>query len=119
MEDLTDEEILSLAGALRGLREELSRALATSAEGTKPVSLEQPIGRVSRMDALQNQELAKAARRQQELRLGQVQQALAAVKRGDYGYCRACDEPIGIARLRARPESPLCLRCQGGRERRR
>ena len=41
-----------------------------------------------------------------------VAEALIAIKNGDYGYCRRCDEPIASARLAAQPEANLCLLCQ-------
>lgn len=69
------------------------------------------------MDAIQQQKMAEAGLRQQELRLGRVKVALAAMAAGEYGVCRGCDEPIGYRRLRARPEATMCLRCQGSQER--
>jgi len=116
-EELTDAQIETLGARLEALRDALVAALDKSKEGVAVVSLDQPIGRVSRIDALQQQKLAQASRRQQELKLGQVRVALAAVESGDYGFCRSCEEPIGFRRLSAQPESPFCLRCQGGRER--
>lgn len=118
MEELTDEQVEELAEKLRGLRTEVERSLEGSAEAAKIVSLDQPIGRISRMDAIQQQKMAEASRRQQTLRLSHTAVALAAVESGDYGLCRSCEEPIGYRRLSARPESLFCLRCQGGRERR-
>ena len=115
--ELTDEQERELGAALRRLRDELGAALASSKEGIEVVSLDQPIGRVSRIDAIQQQKMAQANRRKQELRLSQIGVALAAMEDRDYGYCRGCEEPIGHRRLRARPETPFCLRCQGGRER--
>ncbi|MCA9609355.1 MAG: TraR/DksA family transcriptional regulator [Myxococcales bacterium] len=117
MDDLTDAQIQELAAALERLKEELEAALSSARGAAEVVSLDQPIGRVSRMDALQQQEMAQASRRQIELRLGQVAVALDAVARGEYGECRSCGEPIGVRRLAARPETPFCLTCQGGRER--
>lgn len=116
MDELTDEQIDELRAALEALRDELSAALDQARDGTKPVSLDQPIGRVSRVDALQQQQMAQANRRNVELRLAQVRQALAAVESGEYGYCRKCEEPIGYGRLRSRPEAPFCVECQRGRE---
>ncbi len=118
MDELTDEQRRALEDALRRLQEELTAALESSREGIEVVSLDQPIGRVSRIDAIQQQKMAQANRRKQELRLSQVGVALAALEADEYGYCRGCDEPIGHRRLTARPETPFCLRCQGGRERR-
>lgn len=115
-EELTDAQIGELRRALEALEAELEQALAGSEEGARVVSLDQPIGRLSRMDAIQQQNMAAASRRQQELRLGQVRVALRAIEDGEYGDCKSCDEPIALRRLTARPETPFCLRCQGGRE---
>lgn len=116
MDELTDAQVEELRAALEALRDELQAALDQTRDGAKPVSLDQPIGRVSRVDALQQQQMAQANRRNVELRLAQVRQALSAVESGDYGYCRKCEEPIGYGRLRSRPEAPFCVECQRGRE---
>ena len=76
------------------------------------------VGRVSRIDAIQVQQMAKAGLRALELRLDQTAQALRHSDRNDYGYCRACDESIGYRRLKAKPESPMCVNCQGASEKR-
>lgn len=115
-EELTEAQVRELGAALEALRDELEAALESSREGAEVVSLDQPIGRVSRIDAIQQQKMAAASRRQQELRLGQVRVALRAIEDGEYGLCKSCEEPIAYRRLQAGPESPLCLRCQGGRE---
>lgn len=117
MDELTEPQVEELAAKLRALEAELRASIEKGREGAQVVSLDQPIGRLSRMDAMQQQKMAEAAKRKAELRLGQVQVALSAVADGDYGYCRSCDEPIGLRRLSARPESPFCLSCQGRRER--
>ena len=76
------------------------------------MDLDEPIGRLTRMDAMQQQNMTKAGRRSLEARLKQIAGALAGVQTGDYGLCVRCDEAIGYARLRARPESRLCVLCQ-------
>ncbi len=116
-DELTETQIDELRAALEALELELTASLKSAAEGAKVVDLDQPIGRVSRIDAIQQQKMAEASKEKQQLRMGQVRVALAAMESGEYGDCRSCDEPIGYRRLRARPESPFCLRCQGGRER--
>lgn len=116
-EELTDAQVEELGERLRALEVELRGALEAGSDGAKVVSLDQPIGRVSRIDALQQQKMAEASKQKQQIRLGQVKVALGALAQGDYGYCRECEEPIGYKRLNARPETPFCLQCQGGRER--
>jgi RNA polymerase-binding protein DksA len=54
--------------------------------------------------------LAEIDRDAQELRA--IQDALARLKRGEYGYCQRCGEEIAPARLEAMPQATLCVRCQ-------
>ena len=112
MDDLTEEQIAELETRLSAMRDELTALLESTREDTRPVSLEEPIGRLTRMDAIQQQSMSAAIRRQTDLRLRQVAQALGMARRGEYGLCRRCEDPIGYARLSARPESPYCLDCQ-------
>jgi DnaK suppressor protein len=117
MEDeLTPAQLDALERDLRALAEELEVSLERSADAEKPVDLEEPIGRVSRMDAIAQREISQAGRRQQAQQLGQVRSALLAIDEGEYGSCRLCDEPIGYRRLKARPYSVVCLTCQTQRE---
>jgi len=48
--------------------------------------------------------------------LKKVQQALARIDSGDYGYCEETGEPIGVPRLLARPTATLSLEAQQRRE---
>ena len=48
--------------------------------------------------------------------LKKVQQSLARIERGDYGFCEDPGEPIGIPRLLARPTATLSLEAQQRRE---
>lgn len=118
-EELTESQIHELTGTLRELQQSLKEHLEASRQSSAPVELDQTsVGRLSRMDAMQGQQMAAANRRQARLRLDRVAAALKAAARDEYGYCRQCEEPIGLARLRAQPETPFCLSCQGRRERR-
>lgn len=118
MDELTAEQVEELRAALLGLREELERLLDTTREGTRPVDLDEPIGRLTRMDAIQQQSMSAANRREHDLRLRLVRQALDAMERERYGLCLKCEDPIGYPRLSARPESPFCLDCQDAIDRR-
>ncbi len=119
MEELTDAQQAELRQALTALQDELKTQLVALQEEAKPVALDQEIGRLTRMDAMQQQNLAKASKRNLELRLTHIKSALSAFEREEYGYCRRCEEPIGYKRLCARPESPFCLRCQSALQPRR
>ena len=113
MDELSPEQRDELARDLTRLKGELEESLASRAEQSKPVELDKAaIGRVSRMDAIQQQNVAKATRRNNQVRLELVRQALGALRDGEYGLCRRCDEPIGFKRLKVRPEAAFCVRCQ-------
>lgn len=116
---LTAEQMSELEAELHALHDELSEQLSSSKEGAKPVSLDEPIGRVSRMDAIQQQQMTESNRRAAEIRLRLVVAAITALKMDEYGHCEECEEPIGFARLKAKPESRYCISCQTAREQRR
>ena len=115
-EELDARQLQELHARLLELRDELEEMLRSSEEGAKPVDLEQPIGRLSRMDALQQQSMIQAGRHNAQQRLQRIHSALSLFERDEYGLCRLCEEPIGFSRLQAHPEAPLCLECQGARE---
>ncbi len=112
MSALTAAQLTLLGERLDTLENELGSLLDRTRDTVRPVELDQPIGRLSRMDAMQQQKLAQANRRRTEVRLRQVLAAKAALRTGSYGECKRCDEPIAFERLEARPEAPVCLSCQ-------
>ncbi len=116
--ELSETQRAELQADLLSLREDLRRTLSLSSQGAQPVDLEEPIGRLSRMDAMQQQSMLKANRGASQLRFQQVEGALMRYRAGEYGECQSCGETIGFPRLKARPEAPFCLSCQGLREKR-
>jgi DnaK suppressor protein len=98
---------------------EINTLLGRTSEDSKPVDLDLPIGRLSRADAIQMQNMAELNRRQLEVKLKQIETALSACETGSYGSCRSCNGEINPARLEARPESPFCIDCQEAFERER
>lgn len=118
MDELTAEQLVELRADLDALEAELIALLSATSDGVKPVDLDEPIGRLSRMEAIQQQKMAEANRARSKIRLQQIRAARLAFQNDDYGFCRRCDDPIGFRRLKARPESPLCISCQSELERR-
>ena len=114
--ELTADQREELHHALLSDRRRLEESLLLSKTGSKPVDLATPIGRLSRMDAIQQQEMTKASRSTLQTKLLQVKASLDAYQKNEYGYCRACEGPIGYPRLKARPEAPFCLACQDRRD---
>ena len=116
MNELSPEEIKMLQNELLQLQQDLQALLDSTTESVQTVDLDQPIGRLSRMDAIQQQKMAKANRAAHQLRAKQVVVALSAIESEEYGFCRLCEEPIGFKRLQAKPEAPFCVGCQAKKE---
>lgn len=77
-----------------------------------PVELDQTrVGRLSRMDAMQQQAMAQASARRSDGERQRIQSALGRLRQGDYGYCVKCDEEIGERRLSVDPATLLCIDC--------
>lgn len=112
MAELTAAQQTQLHSQLLALQKELKLLQTESVASSQIVDLDQPIGRLSRMDALQQQAMAKANRAGHQQRLTLIEAALLAIKQERYGECRRCEEPIGYPRLNVRPESPFCIDCQ-------
>ena len=109
--ELTAVQRAVLKDKLTHLSTDLEALLST--DDTQAVELDQSRqGRLSRMDAMQQQAMAKAKRQTFQRQLRQVLAALRRLDEDDYGYCLECDQPIPLARLEVRPEAELCLACQ-------
>jgi len=114
MPDLTDTQRAALRADLETLRAQLAASLADGSGAADTVVLDQSrMGRVSRNDALQQQQMAKAGIRRVELRLQRVGAAIARYDDdpGEYGMCPDCAEDIDFRRLKAFPESIFCVAC--------
>ncbi len=103
--------------ALLILRQTLMDELVLLQSQTDPLELDQQsIGRVSRIDAIQQQELAKSNYRAAALQLKEVIAALSRIDEDEYGYCEECGEDIASARLAVKPEVRFCVSCQASHE---
>lgn len=111
---LTEQQ--RLGKKLQQLKAEIEQLLSDSIDSSRPVDLGLSIGRLSRVDAMQLQAMAKANREGHQHRLVLIDVALRALKSGRYGLCRSCEEPISLRCLEARPETPFCIECQTERE---
>nr|MBF0223400.1 TraR/DksA C4-type zinc finger protein [Desulfobulbaceae bacterium] len=80
-------------------------------EKTKPISPDNAIGRISRMDAIGNKSINDAALRKAQERLTRLNYALTNMDRPDFGICIDCDAEIPLGRIMAVPESTLCVTC--------
>lgn len=99
--DLIESEI-------KRLKNELS---VTEKDANPTVSPDNAIGRISRVEAMQNRRISEASFYARKMRVGRLEQALLNVEGEDYGYCQECEEAIPIGRMRLIPEATLCVTC--------
>lgn len=92
-------------------KQESEELIKSWSDDAKPVDLGESIGRLTRMDAIQQQHLAKAKVEQHKLRLKKIDAALKRIDDGFFGICPECDEAIDEKRLKAAPEALLCVEC--------
>ncbi len=118
MDERADIDVAALTAQLIERREELLRLASAGEEEQAPVELDQSrIGRLSRMDALQGQAMAKEVARRRTVELSRIAAALSRVEEGEYGFCLSCGEPIAAKRLDLDPMVPNCIDCAQQQER--
>jgi DnaK suppressor protein len=109
---LGDTELAKFKQQLLDRLSELQRHTEVSADSRKPVVLDQTsVGRLSRMDAMQQQAMAQAGERRRSLEVSKTRAALVRLEQGDFGYCIKCDEEISPKRLDVDPTTSLCIQC--------
>ena len=97
------------------LQEELHGLRAASditSDDRKPVELDQQsIGRLSRMDAMQQQAMAAAQEARRHGRIRALEAAIRRLEEGEFGWCEDCGEFIGQKRLDLDPTLVRCRDC--------
>lgn len=97
---------------LKSVREELLEQSRISDEARTTVELDQQsVGRLSRMDAMQQQAMAQAMERARQRNLLRIDQAQRRISDGEYGYCVNCDNEIPDGRLAIDPMAERCIGC--------
>ncbi len=105
---MTDDEIKQLLIAKRA---EIEALLAQTDADSAPVELDQTQqGRLSRMDAIQQQAMAAETQRRRQREIQLIGAALQRLDEGEYGYCVNCGDEIEPKRLALDPATPFCLK---------
>ncbi len=108
---MTREEKERLKDKLLQEKAKVEKRVSSLKELTKSIAPDNAIGRVSRMDAINNKSVNEAALRTAENKLKSIDNALQKIDHNDFGKCRRCGQPIPMGRLVVMPESSLCIRC--------
>ncbi|RED16904.1 TraR/DksA family transcriptional regulator [Parasphingopyxis lamellibrachiae] len=106
------DETDNMRERLIALRAQLSGEDAGAAEWRKPVALDQQsVGRLSRMDAMQQQQMADAEARRRKSDIARIDAALKRLDEGEFGWCLSCGEAIAEKRLEIDPMATQCIAC--------
>ncbi len=91
--------------------EKTEKSIVEYKEITKPIKPDCAIGRVSRMDAINNKSVAEAALRKAEEKLSNLKYVLGQVDEDDFGVCAKCKKQIPLGRILLMPQSRYCVHC--------
>ena len=80
-------------------------------ETSKPVSPDNAIGRLTRMEAISSQNISEASLNSAQAKLVKLKKALSKVDLPDFGVCVRCENPIPQGRIMLMPENVLCVSC--------
>ncbi|MGB5483077.1 TraR/DksA family transcriptional regulator [Parasphingorhabdus sp.] len=111
-EEISPAQTKTLHRSLIEKQAELKALDLEAASWRNTVELDQQsVGRLSRMDAMQQQEMAHAEARRRTSDIARIEMALKRIEQDEYGWCAECGEPIAIRRLKIDPAAALCIGC--------
>jgi DnaK suppressor protein len=108
---MTQEERQQIIELIYRDIKKLTNKITELKEFTAPVSPDDAIGSISRMDAINNKSIVEVSMRNLQSRLDQLQKISQVVYDKDFGVCIKCHKPIAIERLKIRPEIRFCAEC--------
>ena len=108
---MTKQELNDIEEKVLQEIEKTKKSIADYQELTKPISPENAIGRITRMDAINNKSVAEAALRQAEVKLNNLLNVQDSLEDKDFGICIKCQKPIPIGRILLMPQSRHCVNC--------
>ena len=112
MDHLDPDQQAELRDELERQLRRLEKSMKVSDEATEIVELDQTaVGRLSRMDSLQSQSMAKNLAERERTKLALILEALKRMEKGTYGICTECRAEIAYGRLAIFPETPTCTAC--------
>ena len=112
---MTEEDKRKIRTLIEKKIEELKKSIISLEEQSKPVEPDRAIGRITRMDAIQQKSVSEANLRAAEENLYRLEETLPKIDQPGFGVCRACGKDIPFERLLIVPESRLCVACAGKR----
>ena len=108
---MTEEQLTHLRSIMISRIEAIEASLAEDDPESKPVAPDVAIGRLSRLESMQSQQMNLAQQRRQQEERELLKNALDRIDKGSYGTCAYCLSPISYERLEAMPDAVVCMSC--------
>jgi DnaK suppressor protein len=105
------KERIKFKTAIEDKIKELEERMKSLIEFTKPMGLDNAVGRISRMDYINNKTIDEANIRSSESKLIALKRWLEICDTDKFGKCTRCGNEINIQRLLFLPESTRCIHC--------
>lgn len=110
---MTDSEKKKLLKIITSRIEETRDEIEELKELVKPIPLDASIGRVSRMDAINNKSINESSLREKKKELQKLERALENSESEKFGICTKCGDEIPFGRLEYMPHTTRCVKCVG------
>jgi DnaK suppressor protein len=110
---MTDEEKEELKAIINHQISSIREEISELTELTKPITLDNSIGRLSRMDAINNKTINEKALRDKKRILQKLERAAERFNENKAGRCLKCGEAIPFGRLKIMPYTTRCVKCAG------
>ena len=110
---MNEKEAKEIAGIIDEQIESVTEEIEELKELTKPVKLDASVGRLSRMDAINNKAINDKSLREKKSTLQKLERARERAKEGDLGKCLKCGNDIPFGRLKIMPYTTRCVQCAG------
>lgn len=112
---MTDAEVTYFTQQLHAIIAELTAMDKAASDNRATVVLDQTsVGRLSRMDAMQQQAMANATSQRRKFEIAQAKSALQRITQDEFGYCCECGDGIAHKRLEYNPSVATCITCARG-----
>lgn len=110
---MTDSEKKKLREIIVSRIEQTKEEIVELQELVKPIPLDASIGRVSRMDAINNKTINESSLREKKQQLKKLERAEENAESDKFGICTKCGEKIPFGRLEYMPHTTRCVNCVG------
>ena len=108
---MTELELKNIEKIIKEAIDKTLKSIAIIEELTKPIAPENAIGRISRMDAINNKSVNDAALTQAKQKLKNLEITLSNLYEPEFGISAKCNNTIPLGRIMLMPQSRFCVNC--------